>query len=74
MIYDVRGDAESIARAMLSQVESAEGAILVSDPIYEFLHDVYAFERVDCTAAPAVDAGFTIWRLTGSKRDQVQEL
>jgi class 3 adenylate cyclase len=74
MIYDVRGDAESIARAMLSQVESAEGAILVSDPIYEFLHDVYAFERVDRTAGPAVDAGFTIWRLTGSKRDQVQEL
>jgi class 3 adenylate cyclase len=74
MIYDVRGDAESIARAMLSQAESTGGAILVSEPVYEFLHDVYAFERVERTAAPAVDPAIAIWRLTGIKRDQVQEL
>jgi class 3 adenylate cyclase len=74
MIYDVRGDAESIARGMLSQAESTSGAILVSEPVYEFLHDVYAFERVERTAAPAVEPAIAIWRLTGIKRDQVQEL
>jgi class 3 adenylate cyclase len=74
MIYDIRGDAELIARAMLNQSEPAGGTILVSEPVYEFLQDVYAFERLERTAALAVDPAIAIWRLTGSKRDQVQEL
>ena len=74
MVYEVRGDAESVARAMLSQAESAGAAILVSEPVHEFLQDVYAFEPVEPTAAPAADAAIAIWRLTGIKRDQVQEL
>lgn len=74
MIYDVRGDAESIARAILSQVESASGEILVSEPVYEFLQDVYAFEPVERSSLAAVDSAIAIWRLTGIKRDQLQEL
>ena len=74
MIYDVRGDAELIARAILSQVESASGEILVSEPVYEFLQDVSAFEPVERSSPPAVDSAIAIWRLTGIKRDQLQEL
>ena len=62
VIYDVWGETVSVANAILSQCDARRGSILISEPVHEFLKDLYSFEKVD--PRPSMEQFMPIWRLS----------
>jgi len=71
LIYDVWGETVSIANAMLAQSNASSGTILVSDPVHDFLKDLYLFEKID-PASPG-ERLIPVWRLTSAARLKLEK-
>ena len=73
MAYDVWGDTVSTANSILAQGKPSRGSILVSQPVFEFLQDVYYFDKLN----PDPSSGspqplIPIWRLIGAAKQHLE--
>ena len=66
IIYDVWGETVTIANAILAQSGGGRGSILVSEPVHDFLKDLYTFTRLDNGGGSSHP--IPVWRLSGSAR------
>ena len=73
MTYEVWGDTVSTANSILAQGKPFRGSILVSQPVFEFLQDVYYFDKLN----PDPSSGslrplIPMWRLVGAAKQQLE--
>ncbi|MGA0888847.1 MAG: adenylate/guanylate cyclase domain-containing protein [bacterium] len=68
VIYDVWGETVTVANRILAQSSGTRGTILVSEPVHEFLRDLYGFEKVE-PRTPS-ERLIPVWRLTTASKLQ----
>jgi len=68
VIYDVWGETVTVANRILAQNSGTRGTILVSEPVHEFLRDLYGFEKVE-PRTPS-ERLIPVWRLTTASKLQ----
>ena len=68
VIYDVWGETVSLAGGILAQTTASRSSILVSEPVHEFLRDLYGFEKV--VPRNPSERFIPVWRLIGTSKPQ----
>ncbi len=71
MTYDIWGDTVSTANSILAQGKPSRGSILVSQPVFEFLQDVYYFDKLNPDpSSGSPQSLIPMWRLVGAAKQQ----
>ena len=73
MTYEIWGDTVSTANSILAQGKLSRGSILVSQPVFEFLQDVYYFDRLNPDPSSGSHQPFMpMWRLVGAANQHLE--
>lgn len=73
MAYDVWGDTVSTANSILAQGKPSRGSILVSQPVFEFLQDVYYFDKLNPDpSSGSLHPLIPMWRFVGAAKQQLE--